>query len=1085
MQAFAQRQKQKTPQPQTSPETAKPSTKAPAESFPTHLLPRVQRILGNQPVPRVLRTKASQSDTRSEGVPTFGPAPGNDLTRLSGPSKSPTVQTKLTVNTPGDIHEQEAEHVSRQVASMLEPQVQRFPGQARDQAAHAGTEPRSGRDSIAVQTSPAEHGRVESHRPAMPMIAPGQASRGPQERISRKPQAVTPKVSEKQETDPAQAPLRQVTELLSTSLTDWRVTASDARAALRILRNLRGEVLLHVVSAMRMSGRWKTLLRKLPDSDPDLIDLEMKVHPNYGYIVPGDNLKIEISSGSKSGPQYDLEVNVTGEGIRLPYLENPVKVSGMLPQDVPDFVAKAYIEDVSFLSPLIRLRVASRSSMYTPFHGPVSGEVWFSSHAIRDDSTEAKRRTKRSEFAHYVANVPTNDPSVVTALLHYFDWIDSNYQKPEFLSREPHDLLGWALRQSPRQVPSSPIAKFLELSHSIEALAQQAPPEEQAQLKEALNRYIAWLDAHVNDPKLSQIDPLEVWGKAYRKALDSWTREMEARFLKAAKERREKVDLAAVDHKLDEAIKFLQRHVWKLPEPEIAEDHTTGVGYLIMASDEERDIRGQIARAFLHDFVNQMLEPGFTSTSAKADFRLWLGKHPQLYDQFILAQSHPYVEHYSVEINRPAWQNAVEMGISFIPIVGQIVAAYEVISGEDLFGYDLGTVDRAVLGAFILLPMAVRVGKVTRGAISTFSIAKAYPTLTRQEVSAVFRASTGLRPGSASAKILGDAAAKLFAKKHITDPGEIKQLEKVLTEIGFTDPAAASSLRAERQAATELRTVEKETPHAAPVTPREDIPRFTDEPVSAVHPAEIGGPELPTHKSLRKELRQNLQKLIEEKRDLIDELNAEKGKVQRELGSINKDLKSIHEQLRGAGDRDALLTRRQELEARREVLKKYQAEELGSGQDLGQQLLKAKKLLGATEADYFVALTDAASKEEDYLAVKLIGKDEVFGTSDLALEVDHVYPRSKIFLTPGFEKLDWDQQKALFSYKPNLKLIPAEVNRVRGNVPYKVFGRKNLSTFAKNESAIQSLSDLETRMEAEINRMIADPRLIPMPRRKP
>jgi len=125
MQAFAQRQKQKSPQPQTSIETAKPSAKAPAESLATHLLPRVQRTLGKQPVPRVLRTKASHPDTHSEGVPSFGPAPGNDLTRLSGPSKSPTVQTKLTVNIPGDIYEQEAEHVSQQVMRMPEPQVQR------------------------------------------------------------------------------------------------------------------------------------------------------------------------------------------------------------------------------------------------------------------------------------------------------------------------------------------------------------------------------------------------------------------------------------------------------------------------------------------------------------------------------------------------------------------------------------------------------------------------------------------------------------------------------------------------------------------------------------------------------------------------------------------------------------------------------------------------------------------------------------------------------------------------------------------------------------------------------------------------
>jgi len=560
-------------------------------------------------------------------------------------------------------------------------------------------------------------------------------------------------------------------------------------------------MLLHVVQAMRLSGRWGTLLGNVSNSDmDDLIDLEEKIDPVIGYIVPGDKLKLEISSGKWAN--YTLEVEVSREGITLPQLQKPVNISGMLPRDVPDFIAKAYIEDASWLSPSIRICVTSRSGMYAPYHGPVHGEYWFNSKAIRNDTPEAQRRTKRGEFTTYISAVPTNDPFAVTALLHYLDWIDSNYQKPEFLTREPYEVWEWALKQGHRQAPTSPLTKFLQLQHSIEALAQQAKPDEQHDLREALSRYMAWVDAHLEDPKLSQVDPLEVWGKAYRRVLDDWARKLEQDFLKAAKERKEKVDLAAVDQKLGDAIEFLKHHVWKLPETEIAEDHTTGVGYLIMASEQEGKIRTQIGRLFLHDFVAAMLEPGFTSSTVKEDFSYWLSKHPQLHAQFTLAQEHPYVEHYTVEIYRPAWQNAIEMAVAFIPIVGQIVGAYEVIFNEDMFGNNLnmGPVERSVLGALILLPMAKKVFSVTKGAVTTYEIAKAYPTLTKSEVAAVFRTSSKLRPGSVSAKILGDAAADIFAKKPITDANKIREIEKVLTEIGFTDPAALTSLKARQEA---------------------------------------------------------------------------------------------------------------------------------------------------------------------------------------------------------------------------------------------------------------------------------------------
>ena len=73
----------------------------------------------------------------------------------------------------------------------------------------------------------------------------------------------------------------------------------------------------------------------------------------------------------------------------------------------------------------------------------------------------------------------------------------------------------------------------------------------------------------------------------------------------------------------------------------------------------------------------------------------------------------------------------------------------------------------------------------------------------------------------------------------------------------------------------------------------------------------------------------------------------------------------------------------------------------------------------------------------------------------------------------------------MFNYRPNLELIPAELNSIRGELPYKDFASKSLSTYAKNEPAMQYMIGLEARMEGDITGMIKDPRLIPMPKKDP
>jgi len=73
-----------------------------------------------------------------------------------------------------------------------------------------------------------------------------------------------------------------------------------------------------------------------------------------------------------------------------------------------------------------------------------------------------------------------------------------------------------------------------------------------------------------------------------------------------------------------------------------------------------------------------------------------------------------------------AYKDAVEFVISFIPLVGSLVLAYEAIAGKDLFGRELSNVDRGVLAAGVLLPWAARAVKSGRSLYTAKRMATLY-----------------------------------------------------------------------------------------------------------------------------------------------------------------------------------------------------------------------------------------------------------------------------------------------------------------------------------------------------------------------
>jgi hypothetical protein len=75
---------------------------------------------------------------------------------------------------------------------------------------------------------------------------------------------------------------------------------------------------------------------------------------------------------------------------------------------------------------------------------------------------------------------------------------------------------------------------------------------------------------------------------------------------------------------------------------------------------------------------------------------------------------------------RPFFVAVIETAISFIPFVGTAVMAYEVSTGQDLFGYKLTDTERGIMAACVFLPMVSRIIKEDRALYSASRMERLY-----------------------------------------------------------------------------------------------------------------------------------------------------------------------------------------------------------------------------------------------------------------------------------------------------------------------------------------------------------------------
>ncbi len=211
-------------------------------------------------------------------------------------------------------------------------------------------------------------------------------------------------------------------------------------------------------------------------------------------------------------------------------------------------------------------------------------------------------------------------------------------------------------------------------------------------------------------------------------------------------------------------------------------------------------------------------------------------------------------------------------------------------------------------------------------------------------------------------------------------------------------------------------------------------------------------------------LRQGFRDQIQER---LDRWRLEREKAKREAEQVDSEIRSLKKRKEEAfkkkdsSEMAALQSRIEEAEERRRGIPKSNE---------WPEITRFENQLRGTEQNYFEVLTGNAAGRPDYIAVRNRGVDEVFGIPG-DLQVEHVFPRSKIFLVEGFEKLSYDDQIAIFNFGPNLRAMSADANSLRRATPYRELKGVLRSLYPDRLAA---MAIVEAEMETMISRMIAN-----------
>jgi hypothetical protein len=204
--------------------------------------------------------------------------------------------------------------------------------------------------------------------------------------------------------------------------------------------------------------------------------------------------------------------------------------------------------------------------------------------------------------------------------------------------------------------------------------------------------------------------------------------------------------------------------------PTRIEDRVDGIVYLVRPNRALLNkLMPVVAAELLKWFERHRITREFLARPAKTGYFEFLLDRPDMKAMLRIIDEQPVdVTAYSdpsiiTTKTQTAEQALIETAISFIPIVGEVVAGYEWMSGKDLFGNSLSTVDRGIMGAAIFLPMMGMIVKDGRAVYSETRLVRLYGGTANEWEHVV---TTVGRLEAREARVLADAEEMLrLAKK--------------------------------------------------------------------------------------------------------------------------------------------------------------------------------------------------------------------------------------------------------------------------------------------------------------------------------
>jgi hypothetical protein len=631
---------------------------------------------------------------------------------------------------------------------------------------------------------------------------------------------------------------RRINRLLTRTGDDWVITDEEALAALKILQDLEKsnpEELLHIAMLMKLSGKWETLRDELPSRDlPAFYYFDMvPLNPNHGPIMIGDTIHLEFyfpGRGRRSREEREkirkgetekdddkkkkparltyeesisMDYDVESDGIRIPGMDVRIPVVGKTLQEAAELAARAFTDPLWTYEMAVDLTPVKRGNRYAGMGEVTTPETVIANSQTKDTEALA-RRDKRARFVEHVPlSLVEVGGQTEMAVNIYYKEVDDNLDKHD----DPEALWQWAQKDAEKTYEElnkkTPRQEFELFAHRMLANVSTKPKDEQMRLYETWRRYSSWLDQQP-DEKLAKKDPVEIWSKAYVNIIAEEIHKSSLEAMEALREKRRQEAFKQAEIKLQESIDFSIASIWPAQRTRAVSageqiSERTGeaveVWYLIQASPAEKIMRDKIASDFLHDQIQRLIKDpeAFNKRSVRDDFILYLNKNPEQLQALHLTMAHPEVERQEQRIDIPAWQTATEVIVGFIPIVGQVVAVGELVTGRDLFGHPLTTTERVILGVAILLPGIAKAVKGGKAAFTASTIVKEYG-LHGDEAARVYKIYMGLTPGTPAAKLFDWGAKQIKKGRAVDDPKVLQEMETILKDLGMTDKATAKAL---------------------------------------------------------------------------------------------------------------------------------------------------------------------------------------------------------------------------------------------------------------------------------------------------